>query len=297
VLALDKYRNFARAAEAIGITQPALTRSIQSVEEAIGARVFDRDRKQVEPTAVGSRLIEQAANLLSAARNLEQEVQRVINLEGGQLYVGAGPYPAEISVGIAVGRMVRRHPQIRIDVLTGDWPELTKRILAGELDVAIAETSLAQADDRLVIEQLPPHQAFYFCRSGHALASQAKLTIDDIRRYPLVTTSIPARLFQPLGRRNPDDGGNGLDGPATTEIRTTSALMIRQVVRESDAVGVALPSQIGQEVALGRLVQLPLVMPGLVTGYGIIRLAHRTLSPAASVFVGLLREVEAEIEG
>ena len=144
LLALDKYRNFARAAEAVGITQPALTRSIQTLENSLGARLFDRDRKRVEPTTLGSRLIEQAAHLLNAARDLERELERAINLEGGHLYVGAGPYPAEISVGVAVGRMIRLHPSIKIDVLTGDWPDLTKRILAGELDVAIAETSLAQ---------------------------------------------------------------------------------------------------------------------------------------------------------
>lgn len=296
VLALDKYRNFARAAEAIGITQPALTRSIQTLENSIGARIFDRDRKRVEPTTVGLRLIEQATLLLGQARILEREVQRTINLEGGQLFIGAGPYPAEISVGIAVGRMVRRHPSIRVDVLTGDWPDLTKRILAGELDVAIAETSLAQEDDRLTVEQLPRHQAFYFCRPGHPLLEQASLTVDDVQQYPLVATSIPARLVKSTGRRNPDEDSNGMDGAPVTEVRTTSAHMIRQIVQHCDAVGLALPQQIEQEVTLGRLVRLPLQVPALATAYGIIRLAHRTLSPAAELLVGLLREVEAGIE-
>jgi len=296
VLALDKYRNFARAAEAIGITQPALTRSIQTLENSIGARIFDRNRKRVEPTAVGLQLIEQATLLLGQVRILEREVQRTINLDGGQLFIGAGPYAAEISVGIAVGRMVRLHPSIRIDVVTGDWPDLTKRILAGELDVAIAETSLAREDDRLDVEQLPPHQAFYFCRRGHPLVEQASLTIDDVRRYPLVATTIPARLIESLGRRNPDEGGDGMDGAPATDIRTTSAHMIRQIVQHCDAVGLALSRQIEGEIALGPLVRLPLHVPELRSGYGIIRPAHRTLSPAAAVFVGLLREVEAGIE-
>jgi len=56
VLALDRHRNFGRAAEAIGLTQPALSRSLQALEDEIGARLFDRDRSRVEPTAVGARL-------------------------------------------------------------------------------------------------------------------------------------------------------------------------------------------------------------------------------------------------
>ena len=67
VLALDLHRNFARAAESLGLTQPALTRSLQALEKSIGARLFDRDRARVEPTPVGQRLIERARLLVNQA--------------------------------------------------------------------------------------------------------------------------------------------------------------------------------------------------------------------------------------
>jgi DNA-binding transcriptional LysR family regulator len=67
------------------------------------------------------------------------------------------------------------------------------------------------------------------------------------------------------------------------------------VVLESDAVSVALPRQIEADLALGRLVLLPLDLPWLTTAYGIIRLAHRTPSPAAVEFLELLREVEGAL--
>ena len=68
VLALDQYRNFARAASALGLTQPALSRSIQALEKSIGGRLFDRDRTRVEPTPVGERLIAEARPLLAPPR-------------------------------------------------------------------------------------------------------------------------------------------------------------------------------------------------------------------------------------
>jgi len=93
VLALDRHRNFGRAAEAIGLTQPALSRSLQALEDEIGARLFDRDRSHVAPTAVGERLIERARLLVNQARDIEQDLKQMLGLEVGLLRIGAGPYP------------------------------------------------------------------------------------------------------------------------------------------------------------------------------------------------------------
>jgi DNA-binding transcriptional LysR family regulator len=294
VLAIDQHRNFARAAEAIGLTQPALSRSLQTLEDAIGARIFDR-HPRVMPTAVGARLIEQAEPLVAQAREVERDLQLMIGLEGGLLRIGAGPFPADISVGTAIGHLVRRYPKIVIDLSVGDWPELTRRVIDGELDIAVAETSLAVDDERLTVEPLPRHQGVFYCRAGHALASRAELSLDDLTPFPLVMTSLPPRLFTHLGRQLSPLRSDLPDGVAAAEIRAETVVLARQVVLASDALSVALPLQIAADVAAGRLVQLPLELPWLNTAYGIIRLAHRTPSPAAVEFLGLLREVEGTL--
>lgn len=296
VLAIDRHRSFARAAEAIGLTQPALSRSIQALEESIGARIFDRDRARVEPTAVGARLIEQAEPLVARARDVERDIALMVGLEGGLLRVGAGPFPADISVGTAIGRLVQRHPKIVIDLSVDDWPALTQRVASGELDVVVAETSLAVDDERLVIEPLPPHKGVFYCRAGHPLASQPELTLDDVKPYPLVLTSLPPRLFVHLGRTMSPLRSDLTEGVAAAEIRTENFSLARQVVLESDAVSAATPHQIATDVALGRLSVLPLDVPWLATAYGIIRLARRTPSPAAVEFLELLRGVEDALQ-
>ena len=83
LLALDRHRNFARAAEELGLTQPALTRSLQMLERIIGARLFDRDRSHVEPTAVGARLIAHARPLLDQAHEVEQDIRQLLGVEVG----------------------------------------------------------------------------------------------------------------------------------------------------------------------------------------------------------------------
>ena len=67
---------------------------------------------RVEPTPVGQRLIERARLLVNQARDIEQDLRQMLGLEVGLLRIGAGPYPADLSVGTALGRFVKDHPQI-----------------------------------------------------------------------------------------------------------------------------------------------------------------------------------------
>ena len=296
VLALDRHRNFARAAEDIGISQPALSRSIQVLEQAVGTKLFDRDRAGLEPTAVGARLIELARPLVTQARVAERELEQLLDLAGGLVRIGAGPYASEISVGKAVGRLAARHPAIRADVLVADWPELYRMVLADELDVAVAEISHATGDERIVVEPLPEHQAFFYCRAGHPLAGRADLTQEDISAYPLALTLVPRRLLEHLGPRSIFAMNNDQEGTITPQFRVETPYLARAIVSESDVISGALPAQIERDVADGRITTLSLRLPWLRTAYGILRLARRTPSPATAEFLQVLREVEQEIE-
>ena len=295
VLALEQHRSFARAAQSLGLTQPALSRSVQQLEKSIGATLFDRDRARVEPTLVGERLIDQARSLLNHADNVEKDLQQLLGLDIGLLRIGAGPYPADISVVKAVARMVRSRPGIRVDLSEDDWPSLTHSVVSGRIDMAIAETSLAVDDVRLSVEPLPMRQGMFFCRSGHPLATCSNPTLADVRRHPLVATSLPARLAQLTGSKNPEMTSSLYEAMSVPEIRVDSFDLVRRIVMESDAVGIAVLHQIRSEVGLGQLVALPLELPWIKTNYGIIRLANRTPSPAALTFLDVLREVESEI--
>ncbi|MBP9593077.1 MAG: LysR family transcriptional regulator [Steroidobacteraceae bacterium] len=296
ILALDQYRSFARAAEAVGLTQPALTRSLQSLESSLGARLFDRDRSRVEPTPVGERLLERAQLLLNQARSIEQDVRQMVELEVGLLRIGAGVYPADLSVGTAVGRLLRRHPGLMADLAVTDWPELIRRVTSGEFDLVVADAEVARNDDRFSVEALPRHRGNLFCRAGHPLLGQAVLTLEEVRRYPLVASALPDRLAA-LGTKDKQGLRSYLpEGTVAAEIRVGSFALAQRIVMESDAIGAAAPTQIEHAVARGQLVPLDLDLPWLTTGYGIIRLKSRTPSPAAEAFMQILREVEAEIE-
>jgi DNA-binding transcriptional LysR family regulator len=102
-LAVAKYHGFRKAAEALFVTQPTLTRNIQNLEEALGIKIFDRGKRQVEPTPLGRIFLARAEEILQGVSDLKREIDLAQGLEIGQLEVGSGVGSAELHLGIAPG--------------------------------------------------------------------------------------------------------------------------------------------------------------------------------------------------
>lgn len=285
-----KCRNYAQAAGALGLSQPTLTRSIQALERQLGTRLLDRGRHGAQPTPVGEELLRRSRRLLQDADEAEREIGWLLGLDTGLLRVGAGAYPAEISIGEAVARLSKQRPGLHVDIAVDDWSELTDEVVAGNIDVAVAELASAENDDRLSVEALPQHHGWFFCRADHPLASAGeKLTLADLRAFPIATTSVPPRMKALLH-------SSGIESLAEARrIRVDTFSLMLRVVRGTDAIGMASRQMLQDELDARRVILLPLHVPWVVTRYGIIQLARRTPSPAAAAFVEVLRQVEAEV--
>ncbi|HSN73113.1 MAG TPA: LysR family transcriptional regulator [Steroidobacteraceae bacterium] len=282
--------NFAKAAQRLSISQPALSRSVQSLEHRLGTRLFDRGRSGVVPTPTGKVLLARAEELLKHAAEIEREIDLLLGRGTGHLTIGAGPYPAAISIGSAVARLTRDYPGLSVSVRVGHWDDLTRSVLEAELDLAVAELASTERDPRLTIEPLPRHPGTYFCRKGHPLTQLAVVRPADIQTYPVATTVLPQRLEHLATKRRLQEADRVFPW-----IHVNTFDLARQIVIESDAIGLAVVDQIDDEVAAGLLVSLNVELPGMYSNYGIIRLAGRTLSPAAAAFIEILRDVEARI--
>src|SRR5512135_93930 len=165
--ALGRHRNYARAAAELGITQPALTRSIQALERSLGVPLFDRGRAGVEPTEFGAILLARGAELLLGSRELDREIQLMRGLELGRITIAVGPYAAEISVGVALGRLARLHPKLRVRIVEVDWRRLASLVESGEFDLAIGDLSDAVDRPGLMTELVGRHRGLFVCRPGH----------------------------------------------------------------------------------------------------------------------------------
>ena len=294
-LMLAKHRNFARAAEALHLTQPALSRSIAGLEEALGEKLFNRTRQGVEPTAFGELLLSRGRALLDGATELEREFKLMRGLDIGEVRVGAGAYPAELSVGRAVGRLMNRHPMLRVDVTVTDIRAIVAAVLDARIDVAVVELSLVESEPRVATERLPEHPGLFYCRAGHPLLAGQAPSLERALQFPYVGTRMVPRVgkaFLELAKSGAIDPDTGDYLPP---IKVDSVRAARDVVMASDAVGTAPLTLIAADITAGRLAALPFRLPWMKTSYGFVYLRDRTRSPATETFIAEVRRVEAEL--
>lgn len=294
-LALSRERNFARAAAALHITQPALTRSIQSLEESLGARLFDRGPRFVEPTALGELVLKHARGLELSAQDLERELHLAKGMETGELSIGVGPFGAASIVGLAIGRLTRLYPRLRTRVLIAPWQELPMRIRAREADLMVSDVSEAAGQEDLEIVPLMPHRGFVVCRPEHPLTRLARVTVADALRFPLVAPNMPQVAVDRLMQLMP-----AADRPQTTAsglfaVTCDSASMLMAILAESDAISIMGRFMVDNELKAGTLAMIPGVDLGVQGQLGVSRLRGRSLSAPAEAFLEILIELDRAI--
>ena len=292
-LTLAEHRNFARAAMALGISQPALSRSMQNLERTVGAVLFDRRPQGVEPTDAGQLLLLRARELLSYSEAFTNEVSQTNSLHRGRIVCGAGPYPAETVVTSAVVRFATLHPGIQIELLIRNWDVLLQCLRAREIDAFIAETSLLEGEDGLSITPLGRHPLYFAVRPAHPLAGKP-VALEDLLDYPFAVPSrIPPRLLAPL-LKNRAVAARRQNGPAFPAVECASLSVLKQIVLSSDAFTALTLSAMRDELADGRLVVLH-TEPWLHLDYGIVRRKNRSLTLAAEKFLALVQKEETEL--
>jgi DNA-binding transcriptional LysR family regulator len=292
-IALAEYRNYARAAQALSISQPTLTRSIQLLEARLGCVLFDRKARTVLPTPVGEEMLKHARLLVASSLAFKEVIRQFQGLEEGSLTVGLGPYAASILVGQSLGRFNKQHPGIRITAMIDDWVNLPRRLKAREFDFVLMETSQLQTDQDLEIRPLLPHQGFLFCSGTHPALKRKSLSLKNLVRYPFVLPTLPQRLLNTFGRMLQTAGNGTASIDNLSVIQSNDVSLIRNTVANSQAIGLATYGMIAQELKCKRFAALPFRIPELRTAYGIATRKGLSLPPAASALIEILIEVNA----
>jgi DNA-binding transcriptional LysR family regulator len=292
--ALGQTRSFRVAAQQLHLSQPALTRSIQALEDTLGVVLFDRRSDGVEPTAFGELLLERARAVLLAQDDLLRDLRLMAGLDQGTLRVAAGLFPSDVLIPEVAAVLAKTYPNLNWRLRQGSWDEVADQVLTRTADLGVAEISEASLDSRLVTEPLAPHAVYFFCRAGHPLCKGAAISLSDIAEFPWVSSRLPARLLEQLPRAKQRAGtvdpASGFFVPAW-EVEAIATE--KRIVAASDVVGCALLSQLRAELEAGILDVVPARFQWMQLGYGLIHLRNRSLSPAAIAFMDECRRQDA----
>lgn len=294
VRALAQHRHFGRAAKALGVSQPSLTRSLKHLEDELGVRLFER-QEGVQPTLFGRILIDRGDALLVGHAELMREITLARGLEVGELTVAAGPFPAEISAQKALGTLAARHPGLLLQLSTIDWTRVVADVVEGVADLGLADISEASQHPELETELVRASRLRFYCRTGHPLAKRSSVVIEELMDYPWVGPTAPARMRMAMEQVERPFGffcdANDRFRPRVV-VDTVSAA--RDVVIASDGLAVTLPALIERELEDRLCVLLPIDLPWMRLNYGFVWKRGRTLSPAATIFMQLVRSIEAQ---
>ena len=296
-LVLARHGNYARAAEALGIAQPNLTRAIAALELRLGVRLFDRGRSGAVATAFGRVFVERAEQLLRSDAELRRELQLLADLATGTLRIACGPYAAESAVGDAVGRLVAAHPKLRVECLVMAPELVLAEVLAGHADIGVGTDATLQPETELEIERFAPLRVHLACRPGHPLTQERHLTLERALQYPLVTTRLRGSdALQVMPGFVPVAAPHDVLPELVPPILVNSLAVGRQIARGSDALFAGFAAQLADDVAAGRLVLLDVDDALLRNSHAVYHRRDRPLAPAALVFRTLLRGVEQELQ-
>jgi len=296
VVALAEHGSFVRAAAALHISQPALSRSIQNLERQFGNELFLRSSGGVVPTDLGRLYIERARDLLRMADELAGEAVRHAGLRTGRVDVGGGPYPAESFLGPAVARFVEQFPRVGVRLHSGNWDDLVQLLRSRMLDFFVAETSLLSREPDLDVgpTQLS-HPVYFIARAEHPLArSGVTVRTADIFAWPFATPSrIPPRILDPFMAAHRASVARDAMPRAFPAIECNGLAPVKRIVACSDAVSASILPSVATELDSGQFVLLG-TEPWLHLQYGVVSLRGRPWTQAAEKMRDFTLQAEQE---
>ena len=273
-VALADIGSFAQTAKAVFLTQPALTRSIAALEDELGGRLFDRVGRRITLTPFGQAVLERAQRLVRDAQTLKTLRSGLHSGMTGHLRLGLGSGPGALFSLRLLRHMAQHHPQLRLYLSRGNTEVLLQGLKAQRIDAALVDIRAMRPSTDFDVSEIFELGAGFMVRPGHPLLKRKRVSLDDIRAYPLGSTPLSDEVARLLMTRygpeaNPDD---------MVTVRSDETSHIAELARDTDTVVLTILA------AAPDLLPLP-VHPALdaTARFGLVTLAQREPAPALRI--------------
>lgn len=271
--AVAELGNFSRAAEAVHISQPAFSRRIDKLEQALGVRLLERSTRRVSLTAVGRDFARKAAELLDDLDSTLLTLRGLAPARLGEVTVACVPSTVYYYVSQVIKRYREAYPKIRVKVLDDSANNVLAAVARGEADFGLNFIGSQEPD--IEFKPLADERFVAACRRDHPLANRRRVTWQDLSAYDFISVgkSSGNRLLL-------DQALAGLPGAPQpvyeAEHVTTMLGLVEAGLGVAAVPSLAMP---GKDHPL--LVGIALEEPVVTRRIGLIRRRGRTLAPAA----------------
>ncbi len=293
LVTLAEEGNIHRAAEVLNMTQPAASKLLKDLEDALEVSLFERLPRGMRPTWYGDTMIRHARVALSSLNQAHEELQAAKSGQFGQVNVGAITAPGLALLPTAIALVKREHSNLQIALQIETSDILIERLNQGKLDILIARLFAQHEKADLRYEMLTDEPVCAVARPGHPLFNGPTPTLADVAECGWIVSPSGSVLrhrfelmFQEEGFRAPNN-----------IVETASLMFTTKMLQQSDMLSVIATDVARYYADHGLLAILPMALPCQMDAFGIITRRDRLLSPAAKVMLRALKASAITVYG
>jgi DNA-binding transcriptional LysR family regulator len=277
--------SFSQAAEKLGVTQPAVSLQVRSLEERLGQKLLDRSGRRVEPTEAGLRLYRNAQRMLALEEQLYEEVAADGEELQGTLEIGASTGPGAHLVPLLLCEFQRDHPDLHVALSIWDTQTVSDKVGLRELELGIV--GALRRNRSLEFEPLVRDEIVVAVPPGHSAAGKS-LTLDDLREETIIA------MQEGAGVRQVVDEELRRAGLRLRELEPKLELGLQESVKSAVAAGYGIAfisrTAIEGELAAGTLAAARVAGIEPARQIYVVRAKRRRPTRAAAAFLEFARE-------
>jgi DNA-binding transcriptional LysR family regulator len=277
--------SFSLAADALEISQPAVSAQIRSLEERLGHRLLDRSGRRVRTTEAGDVLNRFAEQVLALEDQLTRDLQELGSTVAGPLVIGSSTGPGELVLPHVVGQFAAAYPDVRVSLQVMDTHSVCELVLDGKLELGFVGAVGRQRG--LAFEPLIRDELVVIVPPDHELAGRSSIELEELAKIPMLMQQ------KGSGVRSVLEDAMRTAGLRRRDLAVRMELGLQQSVKAAvlDGIGITVVSRLAvqREVEEGSLVALELLGPGIARDFQVVTREGRTLGRASAAFLEFAR--------
>lgn len=285
LIGLTEHRTMSATAGHVGLTQAGASMALTRMEAALGHPLFQRMLQGMVPTDAAARLVVRAKRVFAEIRHMQSDLAALSGSLAGVVTIGTLPLGRTFVVPTGIAHALTLHPGLRVVTFESHYEQLIASLRSGEIDVVFGALRPLDAAQGLMTEALFSDRIGIIARTGHPLAREKTLTLQDLLRqqWILPRPNAPGRRLVDAFFRNA-----GLELPAPS-VETGDLAMMRQLLNSSDMLTAISPHQLMFEIADGSLTELPVRIGATTRQIGFTLRQGSSLSASALAVLGAIR--------
>lgn len=273
-------------AASIGMSQPAVSRTLAMLEKRLGEPLFLKGRRPLQPTPLGRALADHGQTMLLASRKASEVVDSFRYGRTGTVRIGGTPFFMDALISGIIAEFQNAYPDVRVEQSYGYLPELQAGIHADRLDLAICPMAILDEGSGLVFTEILPGRNVVACRSTHPLLLRRKLSTSELLDFPWIAPPPGSPLLADLHSLLLSLGATEINVRYSGGSLTSAMIYLKG----TDALTVLPHGVVFAFRKENAITALPVNVPHPQRALGLLRLANAPRAPAVDAFAGHVTE-------